>query len=84
MIRDRLADIVADAYQLAGRLDSPAFVLDFLYRVCRRLDPVQVPLDRINPAMIRGISRWLGISVAKLFAEDEDAAPAGSEKTREG
>jgi hypothetical protein len=61
MVRDKLADIVADAYQLAGRLDSPGFVLDFLYRLCRWLDPVKVPSDCINPAMIRGISRSIGI-----------------------
>lgn len=29
-IRNRLADITANAYQLAGRLDSPVFALDFL------------------------------------------------------
>ena len=71
-VRDRMADIAADTYQLGGRLDSPAFVLDFLCWLCRALDPVKVPPDCLNPAMIRGVSRSVGIPVKKLFAEDVD------------
>lgn len=70
--RDTMADIAANAYQLAGRLDSPAFVLDFLRWLCQALDPAKVPPDCVNPAMIRGISRSAGIPVEKLFAEDID------------
>jgi hypothetical protein len=79
-----LADIVADAYQLAGRLNGPGFLLDFLYRLCRRLDPVQVPSDCINPAMIRGISRSIGIPFERLFVDDDDASSAGTKETGEG
>jgi hypothetical protein len=71
-VRDRIANIAANAYQLAGRLDSPAFVLDFFCWLCRVLDPVKVPPDCVNPAMIRGISKSAGIPVDKLFAEDID------------
>ena len=71
-VRDRMADIAANAYQLAGRLDSPVFVLDFLCWLCRALDPAKVPPNCVNPAMIRGISRSAGIPVEKLFAEDID------------
>jgi hypothetical protein len=71
-IRNRLADIAANAYQLAGRLDSPVFALDFLCWLCRALDPAKAPSDCVNPAMIRGISRSAGIPVEKLFAENID------------
>ena len=73
-MRDRLGDAAANAHQFAGRHDSPAFVLDFLHRLCRVLDPVKVPPDCINPAMVRGLSRSIGITLEDLFRED-DIAP---------
>ena len=69
-VRSRLAEAVADAYQFAGRHDSPAFVLDFLYWLSRAIDPVKVPPDCINPAMLKGISKSIGIPLEKLLAED--------------
>ena len=81
-LRNRLADAAASAYQLAGRRDSPAFVLDFLCWLCRKLDPVKVPPDCINPEMLRGISRSAGIPIEKLFEEEvDDAASAATETT---
>ncbi len=68
-VRDKMADIAASAYQLAGRHDCPAFVLDFFHHLCRRLDPVKVPPDCINPAMLRGISRSIGIPLENLFKD---------------
>jgi len=68
---NKLADIVADVYQFAGRHDSPAFVLDFLCWLCRLIDPVKVPPDCINPAMLRGIAKSTGIPVEKLLEDDE-------------
>ncbi len=69
-IRDKMADIAASLYLLAGRFNCPAFVLDFLHQFCRWLDPVKVPPDCINPAMLRGISRRIGITVEKQFEDD--------------
>lgn len=68
-IRDKLADVASSAYQLAGRFNSPELVLDFLHRLCRRLDPVKAPPDCINPAMLRGISRSIGIPFENLFKD---------------
>jgi hypothetical protein len=67
-----LAVVVADAFQFAGRHDSPAFVLDFLHWLCRVLDPLKVPPDCINPAMPAGISRASGIPIEKFWGEQED------------
>jgi hypothetical protein len=69
--RARLADAVADAYQFAGGHDAPAFVLDFLCWLCRKIDPVKVPHDCINPAMLRGISKAIGLPVEELFKEEK-------------
>ncbi len=71
--RTGLADVAADVYQFAGRCDSPAFLLDFLHWLCRSLDPVKCPPDCINPAMLRGISKSLGILVEKLFEREKSA-----------
>ena len=68
----KLAVAAADAYQFAGRHDSPGFVLDFFYWLSRTLDPTKVPDDCINPAMLQGISKSIGIPVEKLLEEDKD------------
>ena len=83
-MRDRLGDAAANAYQFAGRHDSPAFVLDFLHRLCRVLDPVKVPPDCINPAMVRGLSRSIGIPLEDLFREVDGVSTATHETTRKG
>jgi hypothetical protein len=44
---------------------------------------VKVPPDCISPAMIRGISKSIGIPFERLFVEDDDAASASSTKTGE-
>jgi len=71
-VRSKLAEAVAAAYQFTGRHDSPALVLDFLYWLSRAIDPVKVPHDCINPAMLKGISKSIGIPLEKLLAEDEE------------
>ena len=68
----RLAVAAADAYQFAGRHDGPGFVLDFFYWLSRTLDPTKVPDDCINPAMLQGISKSIGIPVEKLLEEDDE------------
>jgi len=68
-IRFRLAEGAADAYQFAGKHNSPQFVLDFLHWLCRAADPIKVPPDCINPAMLRGLSRVLGMPVEDFFKE---------------
>ncbi len=83
-MRDRLGDAAANAYQFAGRHDSPAFVLDFLHRLCQALDPVKVPPNCINPAMVRGLSRSIGIPLEDLFREDDGVSTATHGTTREG
>ena len=66
----KLAVAAADAYQFAGRHDSPAFVLDFFCWLSRALDPTKVPDDCINPAMLEGISKSIGIPMEKLLEDD--------------
>lgn len=70
----RLAVAAADVYQFAGRHDSPEFVLDFLYWLSRLLDPTKVADDCINPAMLMGISKSIGIPMEKLLEEDSDGS----------
>jgi hypothetical protein len=64
--------VAADAYQFAGRHDSPEFVLDFLCWLSRALDSTKVPPDCINPAMLQGISKSIDIPIEKLLEEDND------------
>jgi len=68
----RLAVAAADAYQFTGRHDGPELVLDFFYWLSRALDPTKVPDDCINPAMLEGISKSIGIPVEKLLEGDDD------------
>jgi hypothetical protein len=68
----RLAVAAADAYQFAGRHDSPELLMDFFYWLSRALDPTKVPPDCINPAMLQGISKSIGIPMEKLLEEDDD------------
>jgi len=69
----RLAVAAADAYQFAGRHDGPELVLDFFYWLSRTLDPTKVPDDCINPAMLEGISKSIGIPMEKLLEDDNGA-----------
>lgn len=73
MVRTKLAGIAADAYQLAGRHDSPGIVLDILYWICRTLDPVKVRAGHINPAMLKGIAKASGISFEELIKDENEA-----------
>jgi len=73
----RLAVAAADAYQFAGRHDGPELVLDFFYWLSRTLDPTKVPDDCINPAMLEGISKSIGIPMEKLL--EDDNGPKGED-----
>lgn len=72
-VRFRLAVAAADAYQFTGRHNGPAFVLDFFCWLSRALDPEKVPPDCINPAMLKGIAKSLGMPVETLLEDQRTA-----------
>ncbi len=72
--RNSLADKTVYMYQFTGRHAGPGFVPGFFRRLCQALDPVKVPPDCINPAMLRSVSRSVGIPAENLLKEENHDA----------